>query len=62
MRLAQRLSNAVVHLLLRLGRPRPPSAEEVRRQDFSTHPGGKALRFTERIRDAFRLRWLRLRR
>ena len=62
MRLAQRLSNAVVHLLLRLGRPRPPGAEEVRRQDFSTHPGGKALRFTERLRDAFRLRWLRLRR
>ena len=29
--------------------------------DYSTHPGGKGLRFTDRLRNSFRKTWLRLR-
>ena len=54
MRLAQRLRLAALDFWLRLVRPRTPTREEVARQHFSTHPGGKGLRFTGRLREALR--------
>jgi len=60
--LASRFLAAAVDLLLRLWPPRPISADELNRAEFSTHPGGKGLRFTRRLRGLFRPRWLRPRR
>ncbi len=60
MRFARRLAAAVLDLFLRAAPPRPVRGEDLARADFSTHPGGKGLRFTERLRNAFRRRWLRL--
>ena len=64
MRLPRRIAAALagLWLWLRAAKPRPASDEKIARAEFSTHPGGKGLRFTERVRDAFRQRWLRLRR
>ena len=62
MRPPRRLTAALLDLWLRFAPPRPPRPEELARADFSTQPGGKGLRFTGRLRDAFRKRWLRLRR
>ena len=62
MRLHRRLAAVFIHVFLRAAAPRPPNEEDVARAEFSTHPGGKALRFSERLRRAFRRRWLRLRR
>jgi len=62
MRLPRRIASAFAGLWLRAARPRGPSAEDVARAEFSTHPGRKGLRFSERVRDAFRRNWLRLRR
>jgi len=60
MRLTRRLAAACVDLVLRVGRGRPVGPDEAARADFSTHPGGKGLRFTERLRSRLRARWLRL--
>ena len=57
----RRISTAVAGIWLRLARPRKLQPEEIARQDFSTHPGGKGLRISERLRDRLRPRWLRLR-
>ncbi len=62
MELSQRIRAVVFGFVMRLRPPRPPTPDELERQRFSTHPGGKGLRFTERLRDAFRPRWLRIRR
>ncbi len=62
MRLPRRIATAFADLWLRAAKPRPLSDEKIARAEFSTHPGGKGLRFTERVRDAFRRSWLRLRR
>jgi len=60
MKLTRRLAALIAWTLLRTA-PRPAGEREIARHEFSTHPGGKGLRFTERLRDAFRKRWLRLR-
>ena len=62
MRLPPRLAAAILNFLMRVAPSRPISREELARADFSTHPGGKGLRFGERLRDRLRRRWLRLRR
>lgn len=62
MRLPRRLVAAVMDFWLRVVPARPVSGTDLVRADFSTHPGGKGLRFNERLRNAFRWRWLRLRR
>jgi hypothetical protein len=59
--LAVRCLAAVFDFILRLSPPRAISAEDLQRADFRTHPGGKGLRFTKRLREVFRRRWLRLR-
>jgi len=61
MRWTDRCRAAAMDLFLRLARPRPIDADDLARADFSTHPGGQGLRFTDRLRDLFRRRWLRLR-
>lgn len=61
MRLPARCRAAAMDLFLRLARPRPIDADDLARADFSTHPGGKGLRFTERLRALLRRRWLRRR-
>ena len=62
MGLGRRIKAAVLDLVLRHWPARPISPEELARADFSTHPGRKGLRFTDRLRQAFLRRWLRLRR
>ena len=62
MRLLRRIRAAIAGVLLRAARPRPIRGEDLARADFSTQPGGKGLRFNERVRNAFRRTWLRLRR
>ena len=46
---------------MRVAPRRPVDQKELTRADHSPHPGGKGLRLTERVRDAFRASWLRLR-
>jgi hypothetical protein len=48
-------------LLARLSRTRLPAATraDFRRNDYSTSTQRIGVRFTERIRNAFRLRWIR---
>ena len=60
MPLPRKVAAAVAAMLLRLLPARPITQDDLARADFSTHPGGKALRFTERLRAALRRRWLRL--
>ena len=60
MRLPPRLAAAVFDFLMRVNPPRTPAPQQGRRGDFSTNPGGKGLRFNERLRDHFRRQWLRL--
>jgi hypothetical protein len=60
MRLSRRLLAAVMDFFLRVAPPRPITGADLGRADFSTHPGGRGLRFNQRLRDAFRRRWLRL--
>ena len=62
MRLSQRLAGVAFEFLMRIAPTRPINRQDLARADFSTHPGGKGLRFSERVRDAFRKTWLRLRR
>jgi len=62
MRLPRRIAAAVFDFVLRVAPSKPIGADDLARADFSTHPGGKGLRFTERLRAAFRGRWMRLRR
>jgi hypothetical protein len=58
----RRLAAAVLEFLLRVAPPRRPSRQDLQGAEFSTHPGGKGLRFTRRLREALRRRWLRLER
>ncbi len=48
-------------LLARLFRARLPevTSEDLQRNDYSTSTQRMGVRFTERIRNAFRLRWIR---
>lgn len=62
MRLLRRLAGAILAMLIRLGPARPAEGDRADRDGFSTHPGGKGLRFTNRLRDAFRRRWLKVKR
>ena len=59
--LIRRIKAAVFDFVMRLAPSRPISHADLTDADFSTHPGHKALRFTERLRDSFRKTWLRLR-
>ncbi len=51
----------VAGLLVRLFRTRLPAAtgEELQRNDYSASTQRMGVRFTERIRNAFRFRWIR---
>ncbi|MHC4715512.1 MAG: hypothetical protein ACYS5V_00945 [Planctomycetota bacterium] len=60
MKLTRRLAALIACLLLRTAPRTGNEGDAARREGFSTHPGGKGLRFTERLRSAFRRRWLRL--
>jgi membrane protein YqaA with SNARE-associated domain len=40
-------------------RPAEPSVDDLKRAEFKTSTQRFGLRFTDRIRDIFRLRWLR---
>ncbi len=62
MRPSRRIKAAIFDFVLRVWPARRPSPEDYARADFSTRPGGDGLRFNQRLRDAFRRRWLRLRR
>ena len=62
MELPRRIRAAALDFLLRVRPGRKISPDELARADFSTHPGGRGLRFTRRLREALRRRWLRLRR
>ena len=62
MRLPRRIHAAIAGLFLRTARPRPIDGEDLARADLPTQPGGKGLRFNERVRNAFHKSWLRLRR
>jgi hypothetical protein len=39
--------------------PAGPAADDLKRADFPTSTQRLGIRFTERIRDAFRFRWLK---
>jgi hypothetical protein len=60
MPLRRRVKAAVLDVLLRVSGPRPIRPPDLARADFSTHPGGKGLRFTRRLRNRLRDRWLRI--
>ncbi len=60
--LIRRIKAAVFDFVAHLAPTRPISPGDLADADYSTHPGGKALRFTDRLRDSFRKTWLRLRR
>jgi hypothetical protein len=40
--------------------PSKPAAEDLKRADFKTSTQHLGVRFTEKIRDVFRFRWLKL--
>ncbi len=61
MRLTGRIKAAVFDFVTRVAPPRPIAPSDLADADYSTHPGHKALRFTDRLRDSFRKTWLRLR-
>jgi hypothetical protein len=44
---------------LRIGRVPDTTPTDLRRQDYPTSTQRMGLRFTERVRDTFRFRWLR---
>lgn len=62
MGLPRRIKAAVFDFVMRVAPSKPISHADLADADFSTHPGHKALRFTDRLRDSFRKSWLRLRR
>lgn len=57
----ERIKATVFDFVMRLAPSRPIGSDDLKRADYSTNPGHKALRFTDRLRDSFRKRWLRLR-
>ena len=61
MGLVRRIKSAVFEFVVRMAPARPVRPGEGARADFSTHPGGKGMRFTKRLRDRFRNKWLRIR-
>lgn len=61
MPLIRRIKAAAFALAMRMAPQRQMDQEELTRADHSPHPGGKGLRLTERVREAFRASWLRLR-
>ena len=61
MALIRRIKAAAFAFVMRMAPRRPVGPQELARADHSAHPGGKGLRFTERVRNAFRASWLRLR-
>ena len=62
MGLTGRIKAAVFDFVTRVAPTRPIAPADLADADFSTNPGHKALRFTNRLRDSFRKNWLRLRR
>ena len=60
MDLLRRIRAAAVDFVVRVAPSRKITADD-RVRDHRTRPGGKGLRFTERLRDRLRSRWLRLR-
>ena len=61
MAIIRRIKAAAFAFAMRMAPRRPVDQQELTRADHSPHPGGKGLRMTERVRDAFRASWLRLR-
>lgn len=62
MGLHRRIKAVVFDFVMRVAPSRPVSSDDlIERVDYSANPGGKGLRFTERLRDSFRKKWLRLR-
>ena len=57
----RRVKAALFELVVRAASTRQIDERDLERKDFSRCPGGKGLRFNERLRDAFRGRWLRIR-
>lgn len=60
MKLTERIKAAVFDFVTRIAPTRPISHTDLADTDYSTNPGHKGLRFTNRLRDALRKRWLRL--
>jgi len=44
---------------LRIGRRHDVTSDDLRKHDFPISTQGMGIRFTERIRDTFRFRWLK---
>ncbi|MDY7009578.1 MAG: hypothetical protein SVV80_02350 [Planctomycetota bacterium] len=61
MGLARRIKAAVFDFVTRVAPSRHIAPDDLADADYSTHPGGKGLRFTKRLRETFRRSWLRLR-
>ena len=61
MKFTGRIKAAVFDFMMRVAPTKPISHADLADADFSTNPGGKALRFTNRLRNALRHTWLRLR-
>ena len=51
----------LLRVLMAIAPARKITPAEMNRADLPPHPGGKGLRFTERLRDALRPGWLKLR-
>ena len=63
LRTSQKLAACLLDTLIRLSprARRPLSPRELCRRDWRTDTAGMGLRFTERLRDRWRRRWLRIR-
>jgi hypothetical protein len=54
------LGSIAAHLMSVFGKsPAKPTAEDLGRMEFKTSTQRLGIRFTERIRDVFRFRWIR---
>ncbi|MBN1436338.1 MAG: hypothetical protein JW936_04630 [Sedimentisphaerales bacterium] len=53
---------AVLGLAVLTGRNLKASSQRLRKMNFSTDTGGMGVRFSERVRNVWRNRWLRIRR
>ena len=61
--LREKLAACLLDTLIRLSprNRRPPSVQELGRHDWRTDTTGLGVRFSERLRDRWRRRWLRVR-
>ncbi len=61
MKLTERIKAAVFDFIMRVVPTKPISHADLADTDYSTNPGHKGLRFTNRLHNTFRKTWLRLR-